>query len=188
MSDDLLGDRRKALENEFFSKQDEALIRNLRDQEQHKQRRAALESASGIHDASVIDAMLEQDIHAETFAALSLIPLVAVAWADGSVDAKERQAVLAAAGESGLSSDDVSHQLLEEWMLKQPEAALIQAWKDYVKALEPHLGAEPLDALKRDLLERARGVAAATGGFLGLGNKVSATEQAVLDDLASAFE
>ena len=38
------------------------------------------------------------------------------------------------------------------------------------------------------MLDRARGVAeAAGGGFLGIGSKVSAPEQKVLDELASAF-
>ena len=36
------------------------------------------------------------------------------------------------------------------------------------------------------VLDRARGVAEAAGGFLGIG-KVSAHEQKVLDELASAF-
>ena len=36
------------------------------------------------------------------------------------------------------------------------------------------------------MLDRARGVAESAGGFLGM-NKVSAAEQKVLDELASAF-
>jgi hypothetical protein len=41
--------------------------------------------------------------------------------------------------------------------------------------------------LRDAVLRQAREVAEAAGGFLGLGSKVSASEQAVLDDLARAF-
>jgi hypothetical protein len=43
-------------------------------------------------------------------------------------------------------------------------------------------------ALRDELLGRARQVAEATGGFLGLGNKISPEEQVVLDELAKVFE
>jgi hypothetical protein len=37
------------------------------------------------------------------------------------------------------------------------------------------------------MMNLARGVAKAAGGFLGLGSKISAAEQAVLDDLDQAL-
>ena len=37
-------------------------------------------------------------------------------------------------------------------------------------------------------MSRARGVAAATGGFVGLGNKISDVEQAVLDEIDAVFD
>jgi hypothetical protein len=42
--------------------------------------------------------------------------------------------------------------------------------------------------LKSELLGRARRVAEAAGGFLGLGSKVSRAEEAILTELAAAFE
>ena len=62
------------------------------------------------------------------------------------------------------------------------------AWREYVGALAESLDRAALDALKNDVMGRARGVAEAAGGFLGLGNKVSSEEQAVLDELAKAFD
>ena len=49
------------------------------------------------------------------------------------------------------------------------------------------MGADVKNALKRDLLGRARSVAEAAGGFLGFGSKVSQSEQAILDELEQAF-
>ena len=45
-----------------------------------------------------------------------------------------------------------------------------------------------MNDLKSDLLGRARTVAEAAGGILGLGSKVSKSEQAMLEELAHAFE
>ena len=36
-------------------------------------------------------------------------------------------------------------------------------------------------------MKRARAIAEASGGFLGLGNKISTNEQRVLDAIAKAF-
>ena len=68
------------------------------------------------------------------------------------------------------------------------QAELLAAWKSYVAALSEALSQEALTDLKNDLLGRAKLVAEAAGGMLGLGNKISKSEQAMLDELAQAFE
>ena len=55
-----------------------------------------------------------------------------------------------------------------------------------MRALAETMSAEDRRFFKGRVLDRARGVAEAAGGFLGIG-KVSAREQKVLDELASAF-
>ena len=42
--------------------------------------------------------------------ALALIPLVEVAWADESMDDREKEAILAAAADEGLDEQDPSYQ------------------------------------------------------------------------------
>ena len=76
---------------------------------------------------------------------------------------------------------------LEHWLEKRPDAKLLVLWKGYVTALVPTLTESAQKALKEDLLGRARAVATAAGGLLGFGNKVSASEQAVLEELEKAF-
>ena len=66
-------------------------------------------------------------------------------------------------------------------------AIALATWKDYVRALAETMSAEDRRFFKGRVLDRARGVAEAAGGFLGIGSKVSAPEQKVLDELASAF-
>jgi len=44
-----------------------------------------------------------------------------------------------------------------------------------------------VSGLRLAIVNKARGVAEAAGGFLGLGDKISSEERAVLEDLESVF-
>ena len=188
MANEPLDERRKALENSFFAKQEEKLLAELRSKKQSEVTRQELVETSGIRDEALIGTLVELGIRAETLAALSLAPLVAVAWADGKVDEKERAAILSVAAELGIQPDQVGYRLVEGWLAKRPGGDLMKAWKEYVGGLSGLLGAEQCGALRDDVLRRARAVAEASGGLLGLGNKISKSEQTVLDELAAAFE
>ena len=187
MSQKNLGDHGKALEDSFFAKESEKLRQKLQEQEGMTAKKEALSQASGIKDDAVIEQLMALDIGTDTLAALALVPLVEVAWADGSVDDKERGAILDAAEAAGISKGSASGQLLDGWLAHKPGDDVLASWREYVSALCAEMGVEEKDSLKRDLLGRARAVAEATGGFLGLGDKVSNTEQAVLDELGRAF-
>jgi hypothetical protein len=56
-----------------------------------------------------------------------------------------------------------------------------------MRALWPSLSPKERDEIRASALERARSVAEATGGFLGLTSKISPEEKAVLDELAKAL-
>ena len=188
MSNDMLGDRRKAMEEALFAKENEALRKRLREVEDARRKKEALSAASGITHDAVLGKLAALDIHSETLAALSLIPLVAVAWADGTIDDKERGVVFSRAVELGMGKGDVSHELFERWLTEPPPQALVDAWKDYVQAFANTMSNADRRALKAEVLHRAQqGVAEAARGFLGVGKKVSAPEQRVLEELATVF-
>jgi len=186
VSNEILGDSRIALEEAFFARENEKLRQQLRDLDNTKRKKEALAAASGITNDAVLEKLAALNISSETVAALALVPLIAIAWSDVNIDDKERAAVLAKAREEGVSQGDVSHKLFEQWLSGRPPANLLAMWKDYVRALVETMSAEDRRFFKGRVLDRARGVAEAAGGFLGIG-KVSAPEQTVLDELASAF-
>jgi hypothetical protein len=187
MGDEFLGDRRRALEEAFFAEQDQKLLRRLRQADAARSGKAALAAASGIADEAVLDRLAALGLDAGTVAALALVPLVAVAWADGALDAKEREAVLAGAAEAGVGEGAAARDLLDRWLREPPPRDLLAAWADYTRAVAAKLDDADMQALRADLLGRARRVAEAAGGFLGVGRRVSAAEQAVLERLAAAF-
>jgi hypothetical protein len=179
--------RRRELEDAFFKEHDEELLKAIRQEAASKERKKALADAAGISDEDLLDQLDRHSVCSETVAALSLVPLIAVAWADGVMDAKERNAVLDAAEKEGVVKGHTSHQLLESWLGNKPSRQLLEVWKNYVTALSESLSVSARDALKDDLLGRARTVAEAAGGLLGFGKKVSKSEQVVLADLEEAF-
>jgi hypothetical protein len=183
---DALG-RRKGLEDEFFHREDQKLRDRLREAKAAAAARDSLATATGITNPAVLDRLMQLGIGADTVAALSIVPLVEVAWADGSLDAKEREAVLAAARQSGFAPDSVEHAMLATWLDRRPEPRLLTAWTELVQGMSEQLSQEETAKLRSHLLDRARAVARASGGVLGLGSKVSSAEAAMLSQLERAF-
>jgi hypothetical protein len=179
--------RGKALEEAFFRKEQERLreIQSMLHSEQSATQ--ALREASGIDDEAVLQQLASLGVRAETLAALTLIPLVEVAWADDRMEEREREAVLAGAESSGIAVDSPSHGLLELWLDDRPASDLFAAWREFIQALCAQLSPGERLRLRENLVGRARRVAEAAGGFLGLRDPVSKVENAVLEDLATLF-
>ena len=186
MSDEFR-DRRNKLEEAFFAKENERLRQRLREADEAKSRKEALAAASGITDDAVLERLAALGLGGGTLAALSLVPLVMVAWADGDIDDKERHALLSGAAEAGVGTEDVSRQLLDQWLREPPPRELLAAWTDYIRATSAGLGDEARRALKAELLGRARRVAEGAGGVPGLGPQVSAAAEGPLERLGKTF-
>jgi hypothetical protein len=134
------------------------------------------------------DEQLAQRVHdlgfdADTVPALHLLPLVAVAWADDKVTARERQAVLQVAELHGIQSGSKAWLLLESILEQRvdPEVSrqVLQAVRDLLAARGLH---------PNSLVDACLDVASASGGVLGLGNKVSAQERALIESIASQID
>ena len=179
---------RRELEDKFFLERDMELLEALRKETASKEGKQALSDTSGIVDEDLLCHLVESQVSHETVAALSLVPLIAVAWADGSIDFNERKAVLSAAEQSGIDKEHAAYQLLECWLKNRPPDKLLAIWKEYVATLCQKLDMPSKTVLKEGLLGRSQTVAEAAGGILGFGNKVSESEKAVLDELERAFD
>ena len=115
------------------------------------------------HDA-VLEKLAALNIGSETVAALALVPLIAIAWSDGSIDDEERATVFAKAQEEGISPGDISRELFERWLSERPPANLLAVWKNYVLALVETMSADDRRFFKGRVLDRAHGMAEAAGG------------------------
>lgn len=188
MSDDFLKERRQALEEQFFRRQNQASVESMRQKLQAQNTRDGLRQASGMDNDVVLDRMLEIGLTAETVAALSLVPLLHVAWADGKMQETECDAILKGARAKGISKDSPAYDVLSSWLQEQPSPALFEAWKSYIQAMGKELLNETqFSTLKSQILTFARGVADAAGGFLGIGT-IADTENEALAHIEAAFQ
>ena len=186
-SNEALEKRGHSLEEAFFQKKDASLLEKLREKRLADVTKEDIAQATGITDGELLERLVAMEINLQTLTALSVVPLVEVAWADGRIEKNERDAILQAADEAGIPKDGPGYRLLNEWLAEKPDMQLLACWKDYIATLADTLDAEAYAQVRDNLLERARGVATATGGILGLG-AISAPEQAKLAELEAAFK
>mgnify|MGYP001826625740 CR=1 FL=1 len=176
----------KALEDSFFARENARLLEKLKKQEAEAAKRQAFKDAN-IDSEQLIDALMDLDVEPGAMAALSIVPLVAVAWADGEIHNTDRDAIIRAAEEGGIAAGTANHDLLENWLKTKPGPELLATWKEYAHAIEERLDSVVGNELKGRLMTRTTAIAKAAGGFLGLGS-ISKAEQAVLDELEHALE
>ncbi len=176
-----------ALEETFFAHENKRLLEELRAKHRDQKQREAITAALGGADDAVAKRLLELGFESATVMALAIVPLAMVAWADGEVQAKERTAILAVAAERGLVPGEPAHTLLTSWLENRPSQELHDAWKRYVASMWPRLTEAERTDMRERVLGRARQVAEAAGGFLGLGSKISKAEEQVLDELTLAL-
>ena len=187
MNNELFGDRRHALEEEFFKRQNDELLAAMRGRLESQQLSEALGGATGITDEHVIARLAEAGMSGATVMALALIPLVAVAWADGKLDEPERLRILREPQTAELSEE--ARALLQNWLIEEPPPSLFQTWLEYIRALRTGMDSAGWQSLKDATSARSRAVAAAAGGEpYGVGRSVSGEEQAVLNRIESAFD
>lgn len=188
MSDDFLKERRESLEEKFFHRQNQEHLDAMRKDLKRDSGRDGLRRASGMDNEEVLDQMVEVGLSGETVAALSLVPLIHVAWADGKIQEAEREAILRGAEGKGIAKGTPAWETLSSWLSRQPGPELFEAWKSYVQAMGRELLTDSQFAiLKTQIVTFARGVAESAGGFLGLGT-VAKAEGEALARIEAAFQ
>jgi len=174
----------KVLEDRFFFADSRVLKDQLAHLKRQEETEEALSKVSGIVNKAVLKELVTLNIRPEILSALCLVPIIEVAWADGEITEEERQAVLEGAKKNGFGEDC---EILKEWLLRKPDALLMDAWRAYMSGLCEIIGKEGLASLRAGILDNARLVAEASGSILGLTNPVSAMEKHVLDSIAAFF-
>lgn len=186
MDERQLQERGNRLEEEFFARQNAAIVTKLREQKARDDEQRQMAAALGVDDPELLAELRSHGVTAASLAAVALAPLVLVAWADRSLEAKERDAVLAEAKASGLGEGSPELALVESWLNERPGEGLLQSWASYARGVSDSLDPARRTEFRESIVARARAVAGASGGFAGM-NRVSAQEKAVLDQVEAAL-
>lgn len=185
MSESRFEAQAEMLEREFYRGIDRELIVEVQGYiEQH-----AAEGTStipGLSSLKILSELQAAEITPKTLMAFSLFPSIHVAWSDGNLADKEKDAILKAAESTGVISGSPAYGLLNSWLNKKPGPELFNAWRDFVVAIRPVLSETAFQELRDAATERARSVAETAGGFLGVFS-ISAAEEAALKELQQVF-
>ncbi len=182
-----LSNEDEALTGSFYVGDAESYRERLALQVEEQNAQREISEATGITDGEAVAELAGLGIRVDTLTALTLIPLIDTAWADGEMDERERAAILEAATRSGIDAGSTAYRLLEIWTLEAPSEDLINAWAGYVRALAKQLGSDGLARLRRNILGRARVVAQVAGDALDQSPHVSEQEERCLARLEATF-
>lgn len=183
----LFGSQALELENAFFLKENEELLKKLRELKKLEETKENLKLVSGISNEKILAKFIELGVTPAILSSLVIIPLIEVAWADGKLDDAERKAVLNAAQSEGLGKFAVNRAILEEWLTIRPSEKLFEAWHHYVRAISEQFSTEQKQSLIDPLLSYAEDIARATGGIFGLG-KIAKSEKETIEKIRKSLE
>jgi uncharacterized tellurite resistance protein B-like protein len=185
---DGFADRKRALEENYFQKKERELIEKMRRRAAAQAERQELAAVTGVADEEILTTLQELGYTRETVRLLYLVPLVQVAWASGSVTKREREMVVEAANLCGVSEGSPVHEQLSAWLDKRPEQEFFDQTLCVIRDITATLPAQKRLAGRSSLVTFCTNIAAASGGILGFGNKISQTEEAVIERIATELE
>ena len=185
---DAFGDKRKAQEDEFFRRQERELVEKMRRNIEAEALRKDLAEATGVADEEILRDLQELGYTRETLPFLLLVPLIEVAWADNGVSAREREMIYEVAKARGIAEGTPAYERLTRALEHGPSEQEFQKALRVIRAMFEALPPDQREQSRSDLVSYCKSIAAVSGGFLGLGQKVSAEEQAVIERIAGTIE
>jgi hypothetical protein len=163
-----LGDRERAIEDEYFWRKDRELIAKLQEKGRLEKQRRELQQQLGDVEERLLADLQAAGFSPDNLGLLHLIPLVEVAWAEGEVTPRERELVLALAARRGISPDSQGYRQLTGWLDTCPDADFFETAYQAIRAMMAQQDPDAREATEHDLIEWATRIAEATGGILGI--------------------
>jgi hypothetical protein len=182
---DSFAQRKMAMEEEYFRKKEQELIAQMRHRAHQQTERQALAEVVGSADEEILATLQELGYTRDTVRLLHLLPLVQVAWASGSVTPREREMVLRLCEWRGVEKDSPTWAQLNNWLDERPSDEFFLTTLRIIRHLLEVQPPQERVAGRTDLISFCTRVAMASGGFLGLGSKISDGEQLALDQIVA---
>jgi hypothetical protein len=183
-----LTERSRKSEEDYFRRKEQELIDKLRKRAVAEAHRKGLAEAVGLESEQIVDVLSEMGFDRATVVVLFLVPLLEVAWSDGSISDRERTLILEAAHAHGVKEGTPAHGKLNEWLAARPPEQTSERALQVIRDLLAYQSTDARQATAGKLVDACERIAAASGGFLGLGSKISPEESAVMKRVASEIE
>lgn len=172
----------RAHEESYFHRQDQKLIEQLREKMARQENAEAIKAETGLADDALIAKLAELGVKKDTIPVLHLVPLLQVAWADGEIQAGERELLIEAAEATGVTGE--ARAALEGMLEKRPSDEYFDAALSFIHHMVAALPAGEGEKAKANLVDLAWRVADASGGVFGLWGRVEESEKKALREIA----
>ncbi len=186
MNEQFLRERKQILERQFYGASATQGVGGLCAELDARTTPDDLRGLLVLTDGVLIGRLVEFGVTGSVAAALTLVPVIEVAWADGKIQQAEKDAVLGGSGECGIAAPECE-ELLAHWLSTRPQPSLFAAWTEYVRTLGRVMSEGEIAQLQEEIVDLTRAVAKAAGGIMGFG-RISGAEEKVLVQVAAAFE
>ena len=184
---EFLGDRRRTQEEEYFQRREQELIAKLQQRAREDATRGRLAERAGVADQEILRDLDMLGFTPETVMLLHLVPLLQVAWAEGSVSDGEQALMVEAARARGIEAGSAADSQLATWLATRPSLDFFEGTLRAIVAILQARPPEQREASRRELLSSCTAIASASGGVLGVG-KLSPQERNVLAHISQVLE
>ncbi len=170
-------------EEKYFRVVDAEARRNLRqsleDNARALEEAARIASAVDTDDTAIAEQIRKLGFTGESARVFDLLPLVHVAWADGSVQSAERKEIMRIVAKRGIGPDSEGAKVLAALLDEAPPEAFMRKSREILRVLLSRS-----EGRADDVVELCMKVAAASGGFLGLGERIDEEEKKLIAEIS----
>jgi len=170
-------------EEEYFHRLDAELIEELRKRAAAEEERWRMAETSHIENPRSLTELEKLGFSHTTVTLLDLVPLVELAWIDGSVSNVERNSILALASGRGVEKDSPAHQQLIAWLDHRPSQAFFEGTWHALVAFFDSLPADERAFRKNALIRRCKEFASATCARLVWASHIRAAKRKLLHEI-----
>lgn len=186
MSEYPVPDNSRHEEDAYFRERERELLESQRRADEVRAARAAMGRVIGVEDDGVLLELQHLGYDAETVRVLPLLPLIRVAWSEGVVTGRERDAILEAAKSRGVEPGTPAYKKVEFWLEEPPRDPVYQPSLRLLGRIV-RLGGKQGNGMN-DIIAACTKVATVSGGFFGFGTGISEVERIVIERIRTALE
>lgn len=137
---------------------------------------------TGTQDLELAERIKALGFDGDSARVFDLLPLIHVAWADGAIQKGERAAILRVLETRGIEQGSEAFTTVESLLEERPTDAFMNESLAVLREL-----CSSTDNRSKSILDLCVEVASSSGGFLGLGAKVSDDEKDVILEVAASL-
>jgi len=171
-------------EDEYFHRQDAELMEELRKRDAAEEEHRQMAEASQIEDRKILEALERLGFTHTTVILLPLVPLVELAWIDGSVSSVERDRILALAAERAVNEYTPAYPQLIAWLDQCPSPGFFEGTGRAMEAVFESLPANERKARADALVQACTEFASASCARFGWTSRICAAKRELLREIS----